>query len=101
MTFMKVGTVNGVADNTMTGVKAGDKEILVAHLNGKFFAIGNRCTHRGCRVSGGKIDGEHVRCPCHGSVFDLKTGSVVHGPATAPEPSYPVKIEKDEIWVDV
>ena len=101
MVFIKIGPVKSVPSGTMTGVNAEGKEVLVAHVNGKFYAIGNKCTHMGCKVSGGKIHGENVICPCHGSTFDLKTGSVVRGPAKNPEPSFPVKIENDDIWVDV
>ncbi len=101
MVFIKVGPVTSVMSSTMTGVQAGGKEVLVANVNGKFYAIGNKCTHMGCKVSGGKMLVENVICPCHGSTFDLKTGAVVRGPAKNPEPSFPVKIEKDVIWVDV
>jgi len=101
MVFIKIGPVKSVPSGTMTGVNAEGKEVLVANVNGKFYAIGNKCTHMGCKVSGGKIQGENVICPCHGSTFDLKTGSVVRGPAKNPEPSFPVKIETDDIWVNV
>ena len=83
------------------GIVADGKEILLVKMGATFAAIGNKCTHMGCKVSGGKIQGENVICPCHGSTFDLKTGSVVRGPAKNPEPSFPVKIENDDIWVDV
>ncbi|AEE45363.1 Rieske (2Fe-2S) protein [Cellulomonas fimi] len=39
------------------------------------------CTHQGCLVGG--VTGGEIRCPCHGSAFDARTGAVVRGPATA------------------
>jgi len=101
MVLIKVGFANSVANRKMIGVNEGGKEILVANLDGQFYGIGNICTHRGCRISGGKIDGENVKCPCHGSVFALKTGEVVHGPAKNPESSYKVELKNDEIWVNI
>jgi nitrite reductase/ring-hydroxylating ferredoxin subunit len=55
----------------------------------------------GCKLSGGKIDGETVRCPCHGSVFSVMTGEVVKGPAKKQEPVYSVTVENGELFLDV
>jgi len=75
----------------MTAVQADRKDILIANAHGKISAIGNTCTHQGCTLSGGRLDGETVQCPCHGSVFNVRTGEVVQGPAKKPEPRYEVK----------
>ncbi len=85
----------------MKGVEIDGKQILVVKLAGNFFAIGNTCTHMGCRISKGKVEGETVRCPCHGSVFNVRTGEVVKGPAKEPEPSYPVTNENGELNIDM
>lgn len=90
-----------MATNTMKAVKAGDIEILVANVGGNFFAIRNKCTHRGCQLTGGRLSGDNVICPCHGSTFNLKTGSVVKGPAKEPEPSYKVKVEDGRLQIEV
>ena len=98
---VQVGLVKDVPPGTMKGFKAEGKGIAVSNIGGKFSAIGDRCTHRGCSISKGRIEGEVVTCPCHGSRFNLKTGAVVRGPAAESEPSYPVTVEGDGIWVDV
>jgi 3-phenylpropionate/trans-cinnamate dioxygenase ferredoxin subunit len=100
MVFVKACSAKDVKPGKMKGVKAGGKDILVANLGGRFYAIGNICTHMSCRLSGGKIEGEGVLCPCHASLFDLKTGRVLGGPASAPEPLYKVRIEGNDILVD-
>lgn len=101
MEFVKVASTKDVAPGEMKAVKAGIKPVLLANLAGKFYAIGNVCTHMGCALSSGNLKGEAVECVCHGSVFDLKTGNVLNGPANKPEPSYQVKIEGDQILVNV
>jgi nitrite reductase/ring-hydroxylating ferredoxin subunit len=101
MVLIKVGMADSFVSGKMVGLKEGDKQILIANINGQFYAIGNVCTHRGCRISGGILEGENARCPCHGSVFSLKTGEVVHGPAKNPVSSYKIELRRDEIWVDV
>ncbi len=90
-----------ILPGTMAGTRAGGKEVLVANVDGKFYAIGNVCTHMGCTVSDGVLSGFTVQCPCHGSMFDVRTGAVVHGPATRPEPSYSVETTGDRISIAV
>jgi len=101
MTGMSIGKVTDFANAPLHGITVGDKQVLVAKLGDNFFAIGNVCTHNGCRLSGGKLEGETVRCPCHGSMFNVRTGEVVKGPAKNPEPSYAVTLENDEYSIDL
>jgi len=101
MGVVKVASTKELAPSKMIGVEAGGKKILVANLEGKYYAIGNRCTHMGCMLSDGVLKGGIVQCPCHGSRFDVKTGSVVGGPAKKPEPAFQVKVEGDQILVNV
>jgi nitrite reductase/ring-hydroxylating ferredoxin subunit len=101
MTVKKIGMVKDLEYAPLKGVVVDGKEILVVKTGTTIFAIRNKCTHMGCKLSGGKLEGETVRCPCHGSVFNIRTGEVVKGPAKNPEPSYPVTVENDEISIDV
>jgi len=79
--FVKVASIKELGPGKMVGVEAGGKEIFMVNLAGKYYAIGNVCTHVGCMLSDGVLKGESVQCPCHGSVFDVKTGKVLKGPA--------------------
>jgi 3-phenylpropionate/trans-cinnamate dioxygenase ferredoxin subunit/naphthalene 1,2-dioxygenase system ferredoxin subunit len=101
MTAKKVGTVKELEYTPLKGVVVDGKEILIVKAGTKIFAIGNKCTHMGCKLSSGKLEGETVRCPCHGSMFNVMTGDVVKGPAKKPEPSYTVTVEKDEYSIDL
>ena len=102
MGFVKVASTKTLGAGAMMGVEAGGKPILVANVGGKYYAIGDKCTHRGCRLSGGKLkENGVVECPCHGSNFDVKTGNVIKGPAKNPEPAFEVKLENEQIMVNV
>lgn len=101
MVVKKIGLAQDLVYNPLKGIEIEGKLILVVKLAESFFAIGNKCTHRGCKLSTGKLDGETVWCPCHGSVFNVRTGEVVKGPAKNPEPSYPVTEEKGELSIDI
>jgi nitrite reductase/ring-hydroxylating ferredoxin subunit/uncharacterized membrane protein len=66
----------------------GETPVLLLRHGDGVHAMHNRCSHRGCMLSDGEVDGEIVTCACHGSQFDLRDGSVQRGPATAPQPVY-------------
>lgn len=74
---------------------------MLANLDGQYYAIGNKCTHRGCKLSKGTLKGEIIKCPCHGSRFNIKTGDAVGGPASKSEQKYQVKTEQDQIQIKV
>jgi len=73
----------GKVDLDEGGHRAFDLEgrlVLVSRFDGAFFAISDLCSHAGCLLSGGKVDGRYVTCPCHGATFDLITGTNVNAP---------------------
>ena len=101
MGFVTVANTKDLEQGSMKGVEADGKEVLIANVDGTYYAIGDRCTHMSCNLSGGSLKGQNVTCPCHMSVFDLKTGNVVKGPAKKPEPVFQVKVEGDQILVNI
>lgn len=101
MDFVKAVMKNGIAAGEMKSAEVAGISVLLANIAGEYYAIGNKCTHRGCKLSGGIFDGVNVKCPCHKSVFNVKTGEVLHGPASKPAPTYAVKVEEEQILVNV
>jgi len=98
--FVKIGESSEIALGKMKKVKVGDKEFLVANVNGNYYAIRNKCTHAGGDLSQGSLEGNVVTCPKHKAKFDVTTGKVISGPKMAlfhpritDEPSYQVEIE--------
>jgi len=96
---MRVASVKDISEGKMIGVKIDKKDIMIANLGGRFYAIGNRCTHMGCLLSKGTLEGEKVTCPCHFAVFGVKTGKVIRPPALKPEPTYEVNVQEDDILI--
>ncbi len=101
MALVKLAAANDLKPNHMKAVNAEGKPILLVNLEDTYYAIGNRCTHMACMLSNGRLNGNIVECPCHGSSFDVKTGKVVRGPALTPEPTYEVKIENGHVMVNL
>jgi nitrite reductase/ring-hydroxylating ferredoxin subunit len=81
--------------------RAKEGRITLANVAGTVYAIDDSCTHRGCSLGDGKLDGSTVQCACHGSRFDVTSGAVVRGPAEDPVRSYPVHVANGEVQVDL
>lgn len=79
-------------DGRLTGALAGPLELLLLRRGDAVLALHDRCSHRGCLLSSGRLDGDVVECPCHGSRFRLDDGSVARGPATSPQPVLEARI---------
>jgi nitrite reductase/ring-hydroxylating ferredoxin subunit len=78
-----------------------DKRILLANQNGKIYATDLICTHAEADLSTGFLSNEGVRCPLHLSVFNLEDGVPQNHPAEIPLKIYNVKIEQNEIYVEI
>jgi nitrite reductase/ring-hydroxylating ferredoxin subunit len=83
-----------LAEGEPKPVTVGDTPVVLVRQAGSVHAIHDRCSHRGCPLSGGELDGDVIECGCHGSRFRLADGSVERGPATTPQPSYETR-ERD------
>jgi Rieske Fe-S protein len=71
----KVPVGSGIIDNDL-------KAVVTQPAKGEFKAFSYICTHQGCPVT--QVSGDTISCPCHGSQFSTKDGSVKQGPATKP-----------------
>jgi 3-phenylpropionate/trans-cinnamate dioxygenase ferredoxin subunit len=108
MEYVRVADKAEIASNKMILVVVGGKEVLLANVDGSYFAIANKCTHAGGSLVKGSLEGSIVTCPRHGSQFDLKTGKAIRGAKIGfikinvkDEASYPVKVEGTDILVGV
>ena len=97
--FVKVADTDEILTSQMKEVEVDGQSILIANVNGKYYAIGSICTHEGGPLADGTIHNYEVECPWHGSKFDVRTGEVTNLPATEPEPSYEIKVESNQILV--
>ncbi len=97
--FVKVATTLEVPPGVMKMVQVADQEVCLANVDGKCYAIGNVCNHEEGPLDQGRLEQYEVECPWHGSRFDIRTGQVIMGPASTPEPVYEVKLEGTNILV--
>jgi 3-phenylpropionate/trans-cinnamate dioxygenase ferredoxin subunit len=93
MDFEKVTPKINLPDGGVVAYDVCETWVALAEVEGEVYAVGDLCTHRGCSLGKGTLEGTTLTCSCHGSQFDVKTGAVLRGPATEPLPSYRVKID--------
>lgn len=96
-----IARISDLADGEMKQVTANGAEILLACVNGKFHAVGAHCTHYGAPLVEGVLNGERIICPWHHACFDVLTGDLQEPPALDALPRYEVKIENEQIIVQV
>lgn len=101
MALVRAAGVRDIIPGTGKAVTAGRKVLALFNLNGTFYALDNRCTHVGGPLGEGAVDGQAVTCPWHGSRFDITSGQVLGPPARRPVATYSVKVQGDEVFVEV
>jgi glycine betaine catabolism B len=99
--LIKIGETKDIQSSQMKAVDVNGERICVANVEGKYYAIGNVCTHMGGPLAEGKLEGFEVECPWHGSKFDIRTGKVVRPPAMREEPTYEVKVEDNNVLIKI
>jgi nitrite reductase/ring-hydroxylating ferredoxin subunit/uncharacterized membrane protein len=86
-------------ERTPKRVEVEGSPILLYRYQGRVYAIGAVCGHDGGHLEEGTFEGYCVTCPLHQSVYDLRDGSVVHGPTTYAEPQYEVRSKDGQLEV--
>ena len=99
--WIKACSLGQVKEGQLFGLTINDKKILLANLKGKIRATDLICTHADADLSTGFLSEEGVRCPLHLSVFNLENGTPQNLPAETSLKVYNVKIDNDEIYVEV
>ena len=97
--FVPVTRASEVSPGAMTWVVLDYERVLIAHVDGAFYALRDACGHRGASLSRGTLDGHVVECPLHFARFDVRTGKLLSGPISADIPTYDVRVEGDTVYV--
>lgn len=103
MSFTRICTTKDLpGDKQIKGFAlAGTKVALVRDADGELHAVEDECTHANVKLSDGRVVGNRVGCWLHGATFDLTTGEPKAPPATAAIYVYPLRIDGDDVLVDV
>jgi 3-phenylpropionate/trans-cinnamate dioxygenase ferredoxin component len=108
MKYVKVASVHEMNAGDKKKIILEGKAVLLVNIQNTYYAVDNTCTHLGGSLAEGRLDGKHIVCPRHGSVFDVTNGQVV-------EPgkllllkvkvrdlhSYPVRIDGEDVLLGI
>ena len=97
--YTDVASVDQLRDGEMVKVELDGRPIVLLKHGDGTHAFEGTCPHFGCGLWEGKLQGHTLTCPCHGSQFNVTDGSLLHGPATAPVPSYDVRTREGRVEV--
>jgi len=100
--WVRVAAVSDLEPGKPFEAEAGGVGICLAVTqDGELYALRNNCSHEDFPLSEGEIQDGQIECAWHGARFDLATGRALALPAIRPVKTYPVKLEGDEVFVDV
>jgi len=97
--WVDAGADADLADGTIVVVGDPADPVAVARGGGRLYAFDDTCTHEECPLSDGTVTDGEVECPCHGSIFAMRSGEALTGPALESIRTYKVRVEDGRIQV--
>jgi 3-phenylpropionate/trans-cinnamate dioxygenase ferredoxin subunit len=104
MTLVKVASAGDIPVGEVRRFQVGGREVALVNLGEEGFrAVDAICSHAHSYLDEGEVDVDFgtIECAKHGSTFDLETGKPRTLPATMPVQVFPVKLEGDDILIEV
>lgn len=101
VSYQKLYSLSALPEGKMKCVVHDGQRILLAHTGGTVYATDDTCTHEDASLATGSLKGDCVKCPLHGSRFNLQTGQALDEPAEGALKTYAVKIDGDDILVEL
>lgn len=100
MKYVKVMSEEDLPVGKSAIISAGEDEIALFNYKGKYYAVANKCPHRGSPLGEGRIEEGIVICPNHEWRFKLENGANMQNPELF-IPTYPVKVKNDNIYIGI
>jgi len=97
--FVPVAKTSELSPGAMKWVVIDRERVVVANVDGVFYALRDSCGHQGAPLSTGTLMGYVIECPLHFACFDARTGELLNGPVSADVPTYQVLVEGDTVYV--
>jgi NAD(P)H-dependent nitrite reductase small subunit len=98
MKYVKVMSQEDLPIGKSAIISAGEDEIALFNYKGKYYAVANKCPHRGAPLGEGRIEEGIVICPNHEWRFKLESGANMQNPELF-IPTYPVKVKNENIYI--
>ena len=98
MKYVKVMSEEDLPIGKSAIISAGEDEIALFNYKGEYYAVANKCPHRGAPLGEGRIEEGIVICPNHEWRFKLENGANMQNPELF-IPTYPVKVKNENIYI--
>src|SRR5215213_8477090 len=101
--FVKLATIQDIPENEVRSFEYNDQRIAVYNVDGQLYATSDICSHAYAELSEGFLDSDDctIECPLHGSRFDIRSGAALTLPAYEPIATYPVRVEGEDVLVEL
>jgi 3-phenylpropionate/trans-cinnamate dioxygenase ferredoxin subunit len=99
--YLEILPADQLPEGERVFLEVGGKAIVLFNLAGKFFALGDVCSHDNGPVGDGEIEDYEIICPRHGARFDIRSGKATSLPAVKDIPSYPVRVAEGMIQIGI
>jgi nitrite reductase/ring-hydroxylating ferredoxin subunit len=97
--FDAVAKIADIPAGAMKCVAVDRERVLLAHVDGRFYAVSDICGHRNAPLSRGRLLGHIVECPLHFAQFDVRSGRLVDGPVSADIACYETRVADGTVFV--
>jgi 3-phenylpropionate/trans-cinnamate dioxygenase ferredoxin subunit len=97
--FVRAAHASQIKPGGLLTVEVEGEPVLIANVDGKFYAMGATCTHEEWDLSEGSADGHLVTCAGHGAVWDVRTGKAEFDEPLEDEPLFETKEEDGQLYV--
>ena len=101
MTTIRAAALADVTPGAPHLVVAGDRHLVLVRVGDRIHALAGICTHQGGPLGDGRLSGNRLTCPWHGWMFDVRTGHCLFPPRGTAVPSYPVRVDGDDVLVEL
>ena len=101
MAFTRVCSVSDLGPGELMPVDDGPEPIALVNVAGTFHAVDDQCTHDRWSLCDGFMEGDEIICSLHLARFSVLTGAATLPPAYEALKVYPVKVEGDDVMVDL
>ncbi|MBI3943114.1 MAG: non-heme iron oxygenase ferredoxin subunit [Chloroflexi bacterium] len=96
--WIKVAELSELIEGEGKEGRMNGEEIAIFNVDGHIYVTHGECTHEGAPIGTGFMEGEIVTCPWHYSMFNVRTGEVLEGPAKVGLKCFTVKIEGNTVY---
>jgi nitrite reductase/ring-hydroxylating ferredoxin subunit len=97
--FVPVTRASELPPGAMTWVALDRERVLIANVDGCFYALQDSCGHRQAPLSKGTLEGHVIECPLHFARFDVRTGKLLTGPTAPDVLTYQVLVDGGTVYV--